>query len=395
MKKKVSLLGGFLDLFVKKSVAKPKKDRREDAYKRAVDSLRRCSTEQGLFASGGKYGYKGVWSRDSFISFIGGSLVNGKDGELFRKTFRKSLEVLGNNQSPKGQIPNSVHDFQKKRPYVDFSTIDSSLWYIIGHFIYKKRYNDASLFKKYKKTIERALNWLKYQDFGEDVMLEQLPTSDWQDAFPEKYGKTINTQAMYYFVLRLMGEKKLARKLKHFVNNVKGIRLWNGKFYYAYRWKNHNEYKEVGTWFASLGNLMAIIFDLADEKQAKSIIRHIKKNGIHRPYPVRTIYPPITPESEYWEDYYLDCEAGEPNHYLNGGIWTFIGGFYVLSLIKLKRFKEAETELKLLAEANLLKNSFPEWIDPEDLTTHGIFQAWSAGMYIAAYESLKKKKFLL
>jgi len=364
----------------------------EKAYEKAIDTINRCNAKQGLFASGGKNGYKGVWSRDSFITFWGASLIND---DSFKKTFRKSLEILGRNQSKKGQIPNAVLHFNREKPQVDYLSIDSSLWFIIGHYIYKKRYKDNSLLNLNKKKIERALTWLSYQDMAEDVMLEQLPTTDWQDAFPQKYGRTINTQALYYRVLRLMGKRKTAKKLRKAVNKNKDSGLWNGEFYYAYRWKNHNKYKEIGEWFDSLGNLLAIIFDLADKKMSNKIIEYLKKKKIHRPYPVKSIFPPITKKSRYWKDYYLDCDAGHPNHYLNGGIWTYIGGFYILALVKLKKFKEAKKELENLAKANLNGNIFPEWIDPINKKTHGIFQAWSAGTYIAAYHSVKNKKIIV
>jgi glycogen debranching enzyme len=122
----------------------------------------------------------------------------------------------------------------------------------------------------------------------------------------------------------------------------------------------------------------------------------VKKNNINWPYPLRAIYPPIEKGSVYWQDYYLDCDAGEPDHYLNGGIWPYIGAFYVLALIKLKRFDEAEEELKKVAKANV-ENNFPEWIDPTDEKAHdiGSWQAWNAGAYILAYESFIKNKVLI
>ncbi|MBU3923365.1 MAG: hypothetical protein KJ592_00445, partial [Nanoarchaeota archaeon] len=175
-----------------------------EAYDKAVETVRICSTKYGLFASGGEDGYKGVWSRDSFITFLGASLVKGEDEKLFRETFKKSLETLGKSQSERGQIPNAVLNFGKKKLKVDYLSIDSSLWFVIGHYLYKKRYGDRDFFRKHKVEIEKAITWLSYQDMGEDVMLEQLPTTDWQDAFPHKYGRTINTQALYYRVLRLV-----------------------------------------------------------------------------------------------------------------------------------------------------------------------------------------------
>jgi len=365
------------------------KNQTELAYEKALKVIEECSTKYGLFASGGKKGYRGVWARDSVISLIGASLIKSKE---IKSVFERSLNTLAKYQSKLGQTPNAVLKLNQKKPQVDFETIDSSLWFIIGEYIYKERYN-STLFKEHKNKIEKALTWLSYQDMEEDNLLEQLPTTDWQDAFPHKYGHTINTQALYCKVLELVNNKKKLKRLKYQVNTNPENNLWNGNFYWAYRWKNHKEYKEIGDWFDSLGNLLAIIFGPADRKMSEKILRYIEKKKINEPYPVRAIYPPIKKSSKYWQDYYLDAHA-TPNNYLNGGIWPFIGGFYVLSLIKLKKFKEAEKQLEKLTEANL-KGSFPEWISPLDKSMYGRLQAWSAGTYILAYESLKKKRVLI
>jgi len=362
----------------------------EKAYDRAVEVLSMCSTKNGFFASAGKEGYDAVWSRDSMITSLGGSLVEDK----FKKVFAASIVTLGKNQSKNGQIPNAIDKFANRKHHVDFKSIDSSLWYLIGHYIYAMRYKDKSLLNKHKRNINEALDWLACQDTGEVGVLAQLPTSDWQDAFPHKYGYTINTQALYFEVLCLIGKKKEAENLKRLINKDQDDKLWNGQFYVPYRWKNHGKYKEIGDWFDSLGNLLAVVFGLADRSQAEKILSYIKKKKINQPYPVRTIYPPITRKSKGWHDYFLDCDAGKPNNYSNGGIWGFQGGFYVLALIKLKKYKEAELELKKLAEIEL-RGDFPEWIHPKTKECYGKLQAWEAGMYILAYESFKKKKCLI
>ena len=360
----------------------------DECYEKAMDVIKSCSTNHGLYASGGTRGYDAVWARDSIISLIGASLAG------FKEVFKHSLITLAKNQSKKGQIPNCVDKWSKRKPHVDYASIDSSLWYIIGHYVYKKRYKDSSLFKRYKKRINKALIWLEYQDVGEDVTLEQLPTTDWQDAFPHVYGDTVNTQALYYKTLKFVGKDKEARKLKFVVNSHKGKRLWNGNFYVPYRWKNHGKYHEMGEWFDSLGNLLAVIFELADKQKAKKILSYIEKKKINKPYPIEAIYPPIRRGGKYWQDYFKDCDAREAYHYLNGGIWPFIGGFYVLALIKLKKFSKASLELRKLAEANI-KGSFPEWIDPKTKESFGKLQAWDAGAYILAYKSFKKRRVLL
>jgi GH15 family glucan-1,4-alpha-glucosidase len=359
----------------------------DEAYEKAKEVVRECSTPHGLFASGGKDGYNAIWARDSIITLIGASLE-----DEFRLDFKKSLITLGVHQGRTGQIPNAVDKYSDRKPHVDFQTIDSTLWYIIGHYYYVKRYKDKTLFRKYKKSIEKAFAWLECQDIGENGLLGQLPTTDWQDAFPHKYGYTINTHALYFKVLKLM--KQDTRNLKDLMNNDKETKLWNGDYYLAYRWKNHNKYKETGDWFDSLGNLMAIVFGLADDYRANKILAYIEKKGINRPYPVKVIYPPIRENSKYWRDYFKDCDARHPWHYANAGIWTFIGGFYVLALIKQKKFKKAEHELEKLAKANLNGN-FPEWIHPHTKENYGELQAWNAGLFILAVKSFRNKKVLL
>ncbi|MBU0906934.1 MAG: glycoside hydrolase 100 family protein [Nanoarchaeota archaeon] len=367
-------------------------DLKRECYEKAIEVLEKVSTPHGFYASGGIDGYDAVWSRDSMISSLGASLI----GERFKRVFARSLITLGENQSKNGQIPNCVDKWSERKPHVDFKTIDSSLWFIIGHYIYKMRFNDSRLFNRYSMNIKKAFNWLACQDPGEVGMLAQLPTSDWQDAFPQRYGHTINTQALYYYALNLAGRKSEAEALKKLVNENQEDGLWNGSYYYAYRWKNHGQYKELSDWFDTLGNLLAIIFGLADSARAEKILEYIRKNKIAEPYPIRDIYPPIDKKSKHWQDYYLDCMAGVPNQYSNGGVWGFIGGFYVLALIKMKKFKEAEHALTKIAEADV-KWGFPEWIHP---ITHTVLekdklQTWEAGSYLLAHESLKAKRVLL
>ncbi|MBS3093088.1 hypothetical protein J4456_00735 [Candidatus Pacearchaeota archaeon] len=364
----------------------------QEAYNSAITILQKCSTKNGFFAA--FPGYDMVFARDSMIISLGASLL-----PEFKGTIKKSLITLANNQSNTGQIPNAVDKFSNRKHHVDYLSIDSTLWFLIGHYNYKKHF-DSQLFSVQKNNIESALTWLKYQDIAENGMLVQQPTTDWQDAFPHKYGHTINTQALWFNILQQMNKKSDAEKLLYNVNINNDTRLWNDNFYLSYRWKNHGKYQEKGEWFDSLGNLLAIIFGLSNEHQTKKIINYIIKNKIDQPYPIKAIYPPITKSSKHWQDYYLDCEAGKPHHYLNGGIWTFIGGFYVLALIKDKHFKEAEKQLQKLAEANL-KYNFTEWLhgitgkDGDTEAKIKSVQGWNAGMYILAYESLKHKKVLL
>ncbi|MEK6934986.1 MAG: glycoside hydrolase 100 family protein [Nanoarchaeota archaeon] len=365
----------------------------DEAYDKAIEVIIKSCRKNGLYAS--VNGYDSVWARDSIISFLGASLIDNK----FKKAFEKTLVTLSRYQSKLGQIPNNVDIFSdsKTKNGISYATIDSSLWYIIGHYLYASRYKDNRLLRRYRDNIDRALLWVKYQDAGEDLMPEQQPTSDWQDAFPHKYGHTINTQALYYKSLNLVGEKNLAGKLKSLVNGRSDKALFdrNRGFYLPFAWKNHDGIKEEGDWFDSLGNLLAVNFDLASRNESISILKYIKSKKIDKPYPVKAIYPPITKKSKHWQDYYVKS-GSLPNKYLNGGIWTYIGGFYVVGLVKMGKINEARKVLKKLAEANI-RGNFAEWMDGKTGKPGGgkSEQTWNAGLYILAYESVEKNKNLI
>lgn len=365
----------------------------ESAYQKAVDAMNKCCTKNGLYASA--HGYTAIWSRDSMTAFLGASLINDK---VFRECFKKTLFQLSKYQSRLGEIPNNIDLWSKRNKKVTFASIDSSLWYIIGHYTYADRYKDNSLLKRYRKNINKALLWVEYQDAGQDMLPEQQPTTDWQDAFPHKYGHVLNTQALYYYVLKLLKNKK-SKKIKEIINGIKRkeMNFFNHKkgFYLPWIWKSHDGLREEADWFDSLGNLLMVVFGAADKSRAKRILDYIKKHGINRPYPAKALYPPFKKGTKQWKRYFEKCDAKLPYHYLNAGVWPFIGGFYILALIKYKKFREAEKELRKLAESCLKGKTFPEWLDGKTGKPYGGYQAWDAGMYILAYESFRKKRVLL
>jgi len=369
----------------------------QEAYEKAINVLKCCSKPIGFYASGLPGGYEGLWARDSVISSLGTEA-------RFKNTSKKSLELLSANQSKLGQIPNAVGDYNlDRRSKITYNTIDSTLWYLIGHQIYAKSYKDTSLLKKYKKNIDKAFLWLAYQDPNEDGLLAQQPTMDWQDAFPHKYGRTINSHALYYTVLSMFDRKKLAEYIKKVINGdiEKYLSLYDKKlgYYLPWAWKNHDGDREQEEWFDTLGNLLAIVTGLASPAIAKSILKHIEREGINKPYPVKAIFPPIKKNDKEWHSYFSKCSAKDSYQYLNAGIWPFIGGFYIASLVKVKEFKKAEKELNNLAQANKLgvkkEWEFNEWLDGKTGKPKGAsYQGWSAGTYIFAFNCVRDRKVL-
>ncbi|MDI6782470.1 MAG: amylo-alpha-1,6-glucosidase [bacterium] len=112
------------------------------------------------------------------------------------------------------------------------------------------------------------------------------------------------------------------------------------------------------------------------------------------PYPVKAVYPAVIPGAQDWREYYRNNNLNLPNQYHNGGIWPFIGGFYIAALAKAGRKNKAEYQLFKLAELNA-KGIQGEWEFTE--WAHGVTgepmgarsQAWSAGMYLYAFHAVK------
>lgn len=380
-------------------------NRIDDAYHKAVEVIKSCSKSTGLYASGLPGGYEATWARDSMTTTLGAALL----GDEFKATIKKSITLLKKNQTELGLIPNCVGSYNVERKSdVTFNSVDAPLWYIIGHFAYAKAFRDDSILKENKKSLEAALTWLKHQDPNNDLLIVTQPTGDWMDAFPHKYGRVLNNLALYYGALKFMGEGTRAQNMKRIINGEtqQYLSLYDKKrgYYLPWIWKGHDSIREQEEYFDSAANLTAIITGLATPQIAKSILKYIEKEKINRPYPCKVIWPPIKPGDKEWHDYFANCDAREPFHYLNGGIWPFIGGLYVAALVKAGEFTKAQAELELLSEAVLKKlkirdlseaYEFNEWLDGITGEPKGEpYQAWSAGVFVYAYECVKRKKIL-
>ena len=144
----------------------------------------------------------------------------------------------------------------------------------------------------------------------------------------------------------------------------------------------------VGEWFDSLGNLLAILSGIAGISGGATSF-WISLSVIRS-----TLWPLPEPDpcgasrgAADWRDYYGTLNL--PHHYHNGGAWPFIGGFYVAALLKAGRRTVAESALRNLATLNQ-QGEFNEWHHGETGSPMGVRdQAWSAGMYLFAYECIR------
>ena len=390
-------------------------DIKKEAYKKSVELLLENSTEYGLMAASPNKEseeemYVNIFARDASICSLGMVASKNKDLLVIAK---KSLETLSEHQTILGQIPSSISPDREEEYFYYLGSIDSTLWWLIAVDFYDKHTEDKEFKKSLKEKIEKALNWLFYQDANNDGLLEQGEACDWADYMPNN-GIVLYTNVLWYKVLHLYGyeeERELALNglnsifLPHEADIKKSVYLQKEK----YRIKMLNQVKEkvdeipyylhyISYRYVSdrcdvFANSLAILFNVSENKRSNKIIRHILDNKASKKYPVKILFPTINKKDEDYREYLVEKPSlNKPNNYHNGGIWPFIGGFWILALVKAGQNDLARKELRRLAEINKRNNwEFNEWFNSKSYKALGMKgQSWNAAMYILAYHVVNK-----
>ena len=375
----------------------------------AIEALRRCCGPRGLRASGRRLGHHQVWARDSMIALLGARFAG--DAEV-DEALRRSIETLRGAMSSRGEIPNNV-DAETGRPNFR-AYADAGLWWVIG----------SSLVAPDVETTRRVLAWGECQDVDQSGLLSMQEGADWQDLFCTR-GKGLYLNCVYVLALcraaRIDSENRdgyLRRAddarskindffwyhgdgnmLRHVAHTFSTESKQEQDSLGRKRWLPHKQslvderyylpylgFRAVGEWFDSLGNLLAILSGAAREKQTQIVLDLIERHELTE-FPLRSLTPVICPGDPDWRDYYGMLNL--PHCYHNGGVWPFIGGFYVAALVHAGRSEDAAKALQRLAELNLA-GEFNEWHHGETGKPMGVAdQAWSAGMFLFAYESVR------
>lgn len=376
----------------------------------AVDSLRLCCTASGLKASGGRVGHNQVWARDSMIALLGARFV---PDDPIQNCLRASIDALRGAQSSTGEIPNNV-DVASGRPNFR-AYADAGLWWIVG----------SSLLAPDLPATRAILRWYDCQDVDQSGLISMQESADWQDLFCTR-GKGLYLNCLYVLALRAAarilpepesaelprkadlvadrinqffwyrGDGDLLRHISHtFSTESKqqrdslGRKRWLPSKIYLVDESYYLPYlgfRAAGEWFDCLGNLLAILSGVADQERSRGILDFISRHNLN-PHPLPALFPAIQPGDPDWREYYGMLNI--PHQYHNGGIWPFIGGFYVSALTHCGRLLEAQEALARLGRLNE-SGCFNEWHSGLTAEPMGVeHQAWSAGMYLFAAECVK------
>lgn len=389
----------------------------------------------GFQASGARGSYHNLWARDSMITALGALASNNPELD---DAVLASLTTLGTYQTELGLIPNKI-DFDQP-PRVNFRAYaDGGLWFVLITALYLSRHPIHPDALALIDAARRALAWYRYQDHDQSGLIAIQEGSTWMDLFPLR-GKSVYVNALRYWatrefaqMLQGQGATDEALRLEAEANAMHASineRLWyepgkNPARYIqdSFSTSSYNDegfdalgrklllpptelpahsfflpyvtMRNYGTWFDTLGNLVAHLSGLTSREQTEDIHTYIETFALASPHPIKAIHPPQTEVDADWRYYFVFGDLNRPHYYHNGGIWPMLGGFYVWSLIEAGRFTQAGDALNSLAHANRATDpaqagewEFNEYLGGIDGAPHGMKdQTWSAAMFIVAHDA--------
>tara|TARA_R110001583_G_scaffold85292_5_gene223466 strand:- start:4396 stop:6480 length:2085 start_codon:yes stop_codon:yes gene_type:complete len=399
-----------------------------EGYQKAIEALKKNITPLGFSAcsikdnvtNGTDENYHSVWARDGAITVIG-SLPLIQDEEI-HKCQRQTLLTLLEHISHNGQIPSNVRIKDNVPDYSGVGgicSIDSGIWFVIAFYEYINVTKDIEFLRKYISDIKETMRWLGAHDSNNDALLEIPEAGDWTDLFGRSYN-ILYDEILWYRsnvcfgrMLEMLGDYEQAGEYIRWSQVIKKEILQN--FWPSTQQRLFQSVSFAEKQFTlgdtsyliaqttpfdfswrcdTLGNILAFLHGTVDSEKAHQTFRFMLGVGVNDPFPVANVYPVVSPGDPDWRPYYTVNLLNLPNHYHNGGIWPFVGGFWVKFINKLGFRDVAVSELHKLALINKEGITdaweFTEWAHGTTGRPMGkAYQAWSAAQYISACHDLK------
>ncbi|GFO56313.1 hypothetical protein GMSM_33200 [Geomonas sp. Red276] len=377
-------------------------------YDEALALLRENSTPEGVLASArskkaSARSYDSIFARDAAICAIGMAVSGEAD---LAATGRAGILTLAAAQAGNGQIPKFVRPVSGEADFWYAGCIDATLWWLIAISLLDRLDPRQGLRDELSPGIAAALDWLSCQEHQSWFLLQQNEASDWADIMPRS-GFVLYTNALWYWTKRLydiptapqtrdfanlffwpygsvVPEQRRARLLMHYIRN----RSKPSPFFLSH--------VNLSTWGEEVdvfGNILAYLVGVGSPSGACQAVGRLVRMKANRPYPVRVVGFPIAWGNPAWRDYMGRHRQNHPWQYHNGGIWPFVGGFWILLLARLGQTREAWEELEAMAAACRINGwEFNEWLHGETGEPMGMArQSWNAALYILAYRTLKDR----
>ena len=376
-----------------------------------ISSLRSCYDKRGIVA--GRQHFSEYWARDSFFASLGALELNTeKDINIVKKNLELFLDNTKN-----GKVPTLFDDlasiklvlnmfnvrinkirlkpiYTPLQPYFKkYPSIDVGFLLLSIIRAYYEKTGDIDFVKKNFKKLEDILHYSETFLNKKTGLIIEHPSCAWDDSIMRDC-ESIYVNVLYYkatfdlsYLADVINHKnsskgliKKSSEIKQRINDT----LWNNRGFYS-------DSTCLKDYFSTAGNLLAIIYNIADMKKSKQIIGFIDNKKLNYPVPTRTNYP-VFPMNRIHPLIRLIGMAGYHN---NDHAWLWIGA---LELMARKKSKLDYNEVLFNIVNTLLKyKEVYEIYNRNGSPFRGLFYksehpfAWSSGLLIYALSYINKK----
>jgi glycogen debranching enzyme len=369
----------------------------------SLDLLQRNLTPHGILAASPTEAavarrYTRIFGRDAAICVMA---MCGSGVPALEQGAVASLDALAAQQAANGQIPKYVDPEGRDADFWYLGCIDATLWWLIA-VDHVRRHGGVGA-THWQPAVDRALGWLLAQEHQNFRLLQQNEASDWADIMPRS-GYVLYTNALWFDVKRRFALEH-AEETQHHFNHLFNPFQRDLPEYHRARLLRHYarrgrrdpglylsfvNFAVIGDEGDVFGNVLAIQSGLADAAMAQRIVRTIDAAHASQPYPLRVVLHPLSQQHELWRAYMGRHRQNIVHQYHNGGIWPFVGGFWVMALARQGLHGQAWAELARLAQANAQEDwRFTEWFHGRTLAPMGMAgQSWNAAAFLLAQRAL-------
>ncbi len=379
----------------------------EECASRSIALLKRNLCPTGILAAtpgprARGRGYAAVFGRDAAVCAIGMALSGDTDLEREAAT---GLITLASHQARNGQIPKFVDAERAETDFWYLGCIDATLWWLVALAFLDRRRPWPGLRRRLARHVADAIRWLECQEHQRFFLLQQNEASDWADIMPRS-GYVLYTNALWHLVKHLYrlprcGETRasfnqlfhpFSAKLAEYRRAQLLVHYVTGKARHRQLFLSFVNFSFWGDEGDVFGNVLALLCGLADSSAKRRTLNSLLRARVHEPYPVRTVCEPIGADSRLWRPYMSRHRQNLPWQYHNGGIWPFVGGFWIAALVEAGRRTKAREELARLASANALSGwQFNEWLHGRTFAPRGMpGQSWNAAAFLMGRHAVQR-----
>jgi hypothetical protein len=376
----------------------------EECAQRSIKLLQRNLTPHGILAASRTEAaearrYTRIFGRDAAVCVLA---MCGSGSDELEQGAVASLDALAAQQAANGQIPKYVDPDGRDADFWYLGCIDATLWWLIA-CDHVRRHGTVGP-ARWQAEIDLAIQWLLAQEHQSFRLLQQNEASDWADIMPRS-GYVLYSNALWFEVKRRFALADAEATQHHFNHLFHPIQRDLPEYHRARLLQHYARrgQRELGLYlsFVNLafagdegdvfGNLLAILCGLAGESMGHRIVKTLHAAKASDPYPIRVVLRPLSRQHEMWRPYMSRHRQNQPHQYHNGGIWPFVGGFWVLALARVGRDDLAWQELAALARVNQLDDwRFTEWFHGSSLEPMGMAgQSWNAATFLLARRALQ------